>query len=163
MMDWTSGKLSGLLDAACPSLFAGVVGASAAAALPDGGGVASPEDPAGALFPLDPPVTGGGAPGAGVDVVLPGMAGAPAGGVPGTVGTSLPRMIGSPSLPEPMITILVLGDCANASVASMPRQRRYRVRISLGLPFFGTRRCRPPRSVCASIPRPLVAPGICIH
>jgi hypothetical protein len=32
-------------------------------------------------------------------------------------------MTGKPSLPLPMITILVLGDCASCSVASMPRQR----------------------------------------
>jgi hypothetical protein len=42
----------------------------------------------------------------------------------GCIGVStLPRMTGSPSLPLPMITILVFGDCASCSVASMPRQR----------------------------------------
>src|SRR6516225_3414106 len=45
------------------------------------------------------------------------------GGAPGALGSAL-RMIGSPSLPEPMTTILALGDCASISVASMPRQRR---------------------------------------
>jgi hypothetical protein len=51
--------------------------------------------------------------------------GAPAGGAGfGCIGVStLPRMTGRPSLPLPMITILVLGDCASWSVASMPRQR----------------------------------------
>jgi hypothetical protein len=49
----------------------------------------------------------------------------PAGGAGfGWIGVStLPRMTGKPSLPLPMITILVLGDCASWSVASMPRQR----------------------------------------
>ena len=49
----------------------------------------------------------------------------PAGGAGfGCTGVStLPRMTGRPSLPLPMITILVLGDCASWSVASMPRQR----------------------------------------
>jgi hypothetical protein len=42
----------------------------------------------------------------------------------GCIGVStLPRMTGNPSLPLPMITILVFGDCASCSVASMPRQR----------------------------------------
>ena len=34
------------------------------------------------------------------------------------------RMIGRPSLPEPMTTIFALGDCASRRVASMPCQRR---------------------------------------
>src|ERR1700688_1548301 len=42
---------------------------------------------------------------------------------PGGVST-LPRMIGRPSLLVPMMTIFALVDCASASVASMPRQRR---------------------------------------
>src|SRR5580704_12013015 len=62
---------------------------------------------------------------------VPPPAGAPeddlslgAGGVPGGVST-LPRMSGRPSLLVPKMTIFALGDCASASVASMPRQRRY--------------------------------------
>jgi hypothetical protein len=51
-------------------------------------------------------------------------AGPAAGAGFGCIGVStLPRMTGRPSLPLPMITILVLGDCASWSVASMPRQR----------------------------------------
>jgi hypothetical protein len=42
---------------------------------------------------------------------------------PGALGSAL-RMIGSPSLPDPMTTILEFGDCASSSVASMPRQRK---------------------------------------
>ena len=43
----------------------------------------------------------------------------------GTGGEStLPRMIGRPSLALPMITTLELLDCASWSVASTPRQRR---------------------------------------
>src|SRR4029078_5735373 len=37
--------------------------------------------------------------------------------------STVSRMIGSPSLPLPMTTIFEFGDCASASVASMPRQR----------------------------------------
>src|SRR5579885_1212493 len=53
---------------------------------------------------------------------LPPVAGRAAGGGAGL--SILPRMIGRPSLPLPMTTILEFGDCASASVASMPRQRR---------------------------------------
>src|SRR5579862_2929346 len=63
-------------------------------------------------------LAGGGAPDGGA---------APIGGgvipEPGGVST-LPRMIGRPSLLVPMMTIFAFGDCASASVASMPRQRR---------------------------------------
>lgn len=38
--------------------------------------------------------------------------------------STLPRIIGSPSFPLPMITIFEFEDCASASVASIPRQRR---------------------------------------
>ena len=38
--------------------------------------------------------------------------------------STLPRMIGRPSLPLPMTTTLLLEDCASCKVASMPRQRR---------------------------------------
>jgi hypothetical protein len=44
---------------------------------------------------------------------------------PGAALGSALRMIGSPSLPEPMTTTFELGDCAKSSVASIPRQRRY--------------------------------------
>ena len=59
---------------------------------------------------------------------MPLAAGAPGPGgaaAPVTGGEStLPRMIGRPSLPVPMTTIFEFGDCASCSVASMPRQRR---------------------------------------
>ena len=42
---------------------------------------------------------------------------------PGGLGSAL-RMIGKPSLPEPMTTTFALGDCESKSVASMPRQRK---------------------------------------
>jgi hypothetical protein len=42
---------------------------------------------------------------------------------PGALGSAL-RMIGKPSLPEPMTTTFALGDCDSRSVASMPRQRK---------------------------------------
>jgi hypothetical protein len=42
---------------------------------------------------------------------------------PRLLGSAL-RMIGRPSLPEPMTTTLALGDCESKRVASMPRQRR---------------------------------------
>ena len=42
---------------------------------------------------------------------------------PGGMGSAL-RMIGKPSLPEPMTTTFALGDCESKSVASMPRQRK---------------------------------------
>src|SRR5262249_25536498 len=38
--------------------------------------------------------------------------------------STLPRMTGKPSLPPPIITTFEFRDCASASVASMPRQRR---------------------------------------
>ena len=38
--------------------------------------------------------------------------------------STLPRMIGKPSLLLPTITILELDDCASCNVASIPRQRR---------------------------------------
>jgi len=38
--------------------------------------------------------------------------------------STLPRMIGKPSLPLPMTTTFALVDCESCSVASMPRQRR---------------------------------------
>lgn len=86
-------------------------------ALPDGaGGGALPDDP------------DGGAP---VDEVpedeVPEEEEAPlppdCGAAPGAFGSAL-RMIGKPSLPEPITTTLALGDCASKSVASMPRQRK---------------------------------------
>jgi hypothetical protein len=48
------------------------------------------------------------------------------GGLPaGAAGVStLPRMIGKPSLPLPMTTTFAFVDCESCSVASMPRQRR---------------------------------------
>ena len=65
---------------------------------------------------------------------LPGGA-LPAAGLgpgPGDWGLSiLPRMIGRPPLPLPMITIFEFLDCASASVASIPRQRRYESEIPL--------------------------------
>src|SRR6516162_6330235 len=42
---------------------------------------------------------------------------------PGALGSAL-RMIGKPSLPEPMTTTFALGDCESKSVASIPRQRK---------------------------------------
>jgi hypothetical protein len=42
---------------------------------------------------------------------------------PCALGSAL-RMIGRPSLPEPITTTLALGDCDSKSVASMPRQRK---------------------------------------
>ena len=38
--------------------------------------------------------------------------------------STLPRMMGKPSFPLPMMTTLELVDCESWSVASMPRQRR---------------------------------------
>src|ERR1700730_4716725 len=79
------------------------------------------------------PLPGAGAPD---DDLSLAAGGAPAGGAapfaggctvipePGGVST-LPRMRGRPSLLVPKMTIFALGDCASASVASMPRQRRY--------------------------------------
>src|SRR5262245_28896 len=43
--------------------------------------------------------------------------------------STLPSMTGRPSLPPPMITIFEFLDWASASVASMPRQRRYESEI----------------------------------
>lgn len=57
--------------------------------------------------------------GAVVDEVLP-LDGEAA---PDGVGSAL-RMIGRPSLPEPITTTFALGDCESKSVASMPRQRK---------------------------------------
>jgi hypothetical protein len=50
---------------------------------------------------------------------LPGSPGSPGlgGELDGSGASTLPRMIGMPSLPLPMTTILVFGDCARASVA----------------------------------------------
>src|ERR1700689_5519659 len=62
---------------------------------------------------------GGAAPFAGGCTVIP---------EPGGVST-FPRMSGRPSLLVPKMTIFALGDCASASVASMPRQRRYESEI----------------------------------
>jgi hypothetical protein len=43
----------------------------------------------------------------------------------GAAGVStLPRMIGKPSLPLPMTTTFAFVDCESCSVASMPRQRK---------------------------------------
>src|SRR6516164_4020101 len=55
-------------------------------------------------------------------IVLVPLGGAlPAGGA----GVStLPRMVGPPSLPLPMTTTFAFVDCESCSVASMPRQRR---------------------------------------
>src|ERR1700685_204405 len=63
----------------------------------------------------------GGAPGGGAAPFAGGCSVIPE---PGGVST-LPRMSGRPSLLVPKMTIFALGDCASASVASMPRQRRY--------------------------------------
>src|ERR1700722_12559153 len=49
----------------------------------------------------------------------PGFTAAPVTGV-----STLPRMIGRPSLPEPIMTIFAFDDCASARVALMPCQRR---------------------------------------
>src|SRR5262244_4480327 len=38
--------------------------------------------------------------------------------------STLPRIIGKPSLPLPMTTTFAFVDCESCSVASMPRQRR---------------------------------------
>ncbi len=113
-------------------------------------GVASPEVPGGGLFgaelglPGPPPGVldvfggallfgaGGGVLAAGFDEDAPEddvAAADPAAAPPDCeaapcgLGSAL-RMIGKPSLPEPMTTTLALGDCESKSVASMPRQRR---------------------------------------
>jgi hypothetical protein len=108
-------------------------------------GVAAPDVPAGGLFGGEP-VLPGVAPGVGpgfapgvVDALGGALVAGAGGGVlpdgldedpeapedeaPDTLGSAL-RMIGSPSLPDPMTTILAFGDCAKSSVASMPRQRK---------------------------------------
>src|SRR5580658_285419 len=88
---------------------------------------------------VDPP-PGAGAPDDDLSLGAGAAGGAPDGGVaplaggcgvvpePGGVST-LPRMSGRPSLLVPKMTIFALGDCASASVASMPRQRRYESEI----------------------------------
>ena len=91
---------------------------------PPGGGVVAPgvidEGPGGVLS-----LGAGEASDGGLASLVPDCGGRPAaGGV-----STLPRMIGRPSLPPPMTTIFALGDCASASVASMPRQRRYESEI----------------------------------
>lgn len=108
-------------------------------------GVAAPEVPGGGLFGAVPGLPGvalgavdvlggalfdGAGPGGALpdgfaevappdDEALPPDCVAP----PKPVGSVL-RMIGRPSLPEPITTTLALGDCASKSVASMPRQRK---------------------------------------
>src|SRR6516225_7390290 len=72
-------------------------------------GVASPEVPGGTLL--------GNAPG------LPGLAPGAVDVFGGALRSAL-RMIGKPSLPEPMTTTFALGDCESKSVASIPRQRK---------------------------------------
>ena len=59
--------------------------------------------------------------------------------------STLPSMIGNPSLPDPITTIFELGDLASARVASMPRQRKYEseipsltVRWKAAMPFAST-------------------------
>lgn len=116
-------------------------------------GVTAPDVPAGGLFGGEPVLPGvapgvvdtlGGAlvAGAGGGVLLDGLDEDPVdeapedeapvdelpppgacGAAPDALGSAL-RMIGSPSLPEPMTTTLEFGDCASSSVASMPRQRK---------------------------------------
>src|SRR5580704_16068439 len=98
-MAWTSARLSGGDVACSPSSFAGAV----AAVLSDAGGVASPDVPLGGLLPGGAGAFGGalaaGAEAPGGDAAPL----APAGGdAPGVTGVStLPRMIGRPSLPLP--------------------------------------------------------------
>src|SRR5271170_2227482 len=136
-IDLTTGFSSGL-DWYCASLE--FVGWADAVEVPLGPGSALPlGEPRGAGAPgvaapdgaapggVDD-AAGGGAAGAGAGAAGGAAAPlAPAGGVAtGASGVStLPRMIGRPSLPLPMTTIFELGDCASAIVASMPRQRRY--------------------------------------
>src|ERR1700733_5355824 len=101
-MAWTSGRLSGGDVACAPSSPAGAV----AAVLPDAGGVASPDVPLGGLLP-----GGGGAFGGVLAAGVEAPGGAVAPFAPGVAGVStLPSMIGRPSLPLPMTTILELGD-----------------------------------------------------
>src|SRR5665811_2032768 len=113
-MAWISVRSSGMDELGCLSELAGAVEEvflSAAIDEPPAGVV--DELPAGKL-----PVGAGEI--AGAFGVVPPSAGFGPG--PGDAGEStLPRMIGRPSLPLPMITIFVFVDCASASVASMPR------------------------------------------
>ena len=99
-------------------------------ALPDGaGGGVLPDEPDGG-DPLDEPpedeVPDDEAPDAPEDEGPP-VDEAPlppdCGGAPAALGSAL-RMIGRPSLPEPITTTFALGDCESKSVASMPRQRK---------------------------------------
>src|ERR1035437_1398978 len=119
-MAWISVRSSGMDELDCLSEIAGAVEEvflSASIDAPPGGAV--DELPAGGL-PVGAGVLSFG--------VVPPSAGFGPG--PGDAGEStLPRMIGRPSLPLPMITIFVFVDCASASVASMPRQRRYESEI----------------------------------
>src|SRR5476649_616576 len=120
-MALSSARSSGIYEPVCFSELAGAsLFLSAAAAPPAGvsGGGAADDEPAGGVLGGCGDVAGGLSPGA---VWLS----AGFGPKTGDAGEStLPRMIGRPSLLLPMITIFVLGDCASASVASMPRQRR---------------------------------------
>jgi len=106
-------------------------------------GLAAPEVPGDGLFGAEPGLLG----------VPPGAVEVFGGALPGGAGGALPnepdeapeddspeapedaapladelgsalRMIGRPSLPEPITTTLALGDCDSKSVASMPRQRK---------------------------------------
>src|SRR5664280_1886826 len=123
-MAWISVRSSGMDELGCLSELAGAVEEvflSAAIDEPPAGVV--DELPAGKL-----PIGAGGVAGVLSFGVVPPSAGFGPG--PGDAGEStLPRMIGRPSLPLPMITIFVFVDCASASVASMPRQRRYESEI----------------------------------
>src|ERR1700690_2727430 len=119
-MAWISERSSGIDELVCLSELAGAVDEvflSGAAVAPSVG------VPAGAVD--EEP--GGGLPvGAGVLSFGAVLLSAGLGPGPGDAGVStLPRMIGRPSLPLPIITIFAFEDCASASVASMPRQRRY--------------------------------------
>ena len=60
--------------------------------------------------------------------------------------STLPRMIGRPSLPLPMTTIFEFVDCASASVASMPRQRKYESEIPWLTVFWNA--AMPLASIC---------------
>lgn len=107
-------------------------------------GLASPEEPGGGLLGAEPglpgvppgavEVFGGALPaGAGGGVLPDEPEDAPAApeeadpladeAPPAALGSAL-RMIGRPSLPEPITTTLALGDCDSKSVASIPRQRK---------------------------------------
>ena len=116
-MDWISVRSSGMDELGCLSELAGAVEEvflSDSVEAPPGGAV--DELPAGGLLGGAGEIAGA------FDVGLPSAGFGPG---PGDAGVStLPRMIGRPSLPLPMITIFAFEDCASASVASMPRQRR---------------------------------------